>query len=167
MLLEAIPPSKTGAAVLAGACSLLGRKEFKLECLRNAAARSPDDTSTLGRLADALLLAINSQTFPCNGEAAASCVQEADRTARAIAKAEPGSWRPGYIVAKIFLAQGDAKAAAALLAKVCPAETTGQECARESVTAAISSGVDEVILTAADKYAARGCGKQRLVRSST
>jgi hypothetical protein len=74
-----------------------------------------------------------------------------------MAKLDPKSWRPGYLIAKILLLRGDPRGAAALLAKVCPTDAKDQDCAREALTTAMATGSDEAILSSANVYATRAC----------
>jgi hypothetical protein len=138
-------------------CGKARRIELRIGCFRQAAARATDDLAVRGQLADSLLLALRSRQWPCNGALADDCVQEVDRAARSMAKIDPKSWRPGYLIARLFLLRGDAKTAATLLAKICPPEAEGRECAREAVSTAVASGSDEAILAASERYAARTC----------
>jgi O-antigen ligase len=157
VLLEAIPNDATGDDMLATACTKVRRVELKIGCFRQAAARNADDLTVRGQFADSLLVALRSRQWPCNGALAEGCAQEVDHTARAMAKLDGKSWRPGYLMAKLLLLRGDTKTAATLLARVCPSDENGKECAREAVSAAIASGSDEAILAASDRYAARTC----------
>jgi tetratricopeptide (TPR) repeat protein len=157
ILLESIPTGRGGDRMLVVACGKT-RAALKPDCLRRAVLRSPEQANLLGQLADSLLVALRSGQPPCTSASAESCAQEVDHAARAMAKLDPHSWRPGYLMAKVLLVRGDATGAAALLAKICPASVEGQDCARESVSTAIKSGSDEAIRSASDKYAARECG---------
>ena len=158
LLLEAIPSSRVGAEMLATACAKT-RPELKPDCFRKTVARSPREPSAFEHLADSLLVALRTGQPPCAGAAfAESCAQEVDRTARAIGKLDPTSWRSGYVMARVMLLRGDAQGAAKLLARVCPGGIEGRDCSRESVRAALKSGSEEALRTASDRYAARDCG---------
>jgi len=156
VLQEAIPDGRAGDGMFALACSKT-QAELKPECFRRAIARSPREPALRTHLADSLLVALRFSRPPCAGTAAEGCMQEIDRTARALAKLDPRSWRAGYLVAKVLRARGDTKGAAMLLANVCPTGAEGRACAREAVAAAIQSRSDEVIVAAADRYMARTC----------
>ncbi|HEX3854030.1 MAG TPA: hypothetical protein VHW01_23865, partial [Polyangiaceae bacterium] len=156
-LMQAVPDGKAGDELLAAACSKITRLEAKVDCLRRAVARSPEDAALRGQLADFLIQALRSKQWPCSGARAEDCAQEAERDARAMAKLDPKSWRPGYLLAKILLVRGDPKGAAALLAKVCPTDAESKDCAREALNTAIATHSDEAILSSANAYAARAC----------
>jgi tetratricopeptide (TPR) repeat protein len=157
VLMQAIPDGPTGDSMLASACEQEPRAELKVQCFRQATARNPRNGFLLGQLAESLLLATRSRQPPCDGASAERCVEEVDASARKMAKLDPKSWRPGYLIAKVLLAHGDAKGAANLLAKVCPADVEGRECEQEAISTAVATGSDEAIVAASDKYAARTC----------
>jgi hypothetical protein len=157
VLLQAVPTGPAGDIMLATACGKESRIDFRIGCFREAVTRTPQDADLRGQLANSLLVALRSNSWPCNGALANSCGQEVDASARAMAKLDPRSWQPAYLVAKVFQSRGDSETAATLLAKVCPADAEGIECAREAVSAAIASRSDRAIHEATDRYAARGC----------
>lgn len=157
LLLEAIPSSSAGNDMLKTACART-RAAFKADCFHHAIARSPEQGSLRGQLADALIVALRAGQPPCAGQAAEACAQEIERATRAMAKLDSRSWRPAYLMAQLLLVRGDPQGAATLLARACPPTAEGRDCAREAVTAALKSGAEDAIRAAADKYAARDCG---------
>jgi O-antigen ligase len=158
VLLLAVPDGPAGDVLLPELCTQERQLELQVGCFRHAVARVSDSVTLRGQFADSLLLALRSGQPPCAGPAASdSCAQEIDGTARSMAKLDPKSWRPGYIMAKLLTARGDSSRAAELLARVCPAGTEGNECARDAVTTALKGGTDKAILAAANSYAARSC----------
>lgn len=158
VLMQAVPDGLAGNKVLAAACPKVARLELKLDCLRSAVVRGPQDAALRGQLADFLLLVLRSKQWPCNGGRAYDCAEEAEHNARAMADLDPRSWRPGYLLAKILLIRGDPKGAAALLARVCPTDAEGKDCAREALTTAMATGSDEAIMSSANAYSDRACG---------
>jgi hypothetical protein len=157
VLLESIPPTKDQKDVLALTCSKVARQELQVDCFRRAVAIG-SGAGVQGQLVEALLSAVESKVAPCAGEAAAGCSQEAEQLARTMARRDPHSWRPGYLIAKLLLLAGNAKAAAELLTTVCPGDPEAKECRRELVAAALATKQDELILAAADRYAVAACG---------
>ena len=156
VLLQAIPNGEMGDSMLDIACAAT-RPELRLDCFRQAAARSPGEATASGQLADLLL----GRCRLARGHATAQPPRVA-RTKSTVRRARwpsstPNHGAPGYLIAKVLLARGDTKGAAALLANVCPTDIDGQECAREAVNATIKSGSDEAVVAAADGYAARAC----------
>jgi hypothetical protein len=157
MLMLGIPDGPPGDRMLLAACANETRIELKVECSRRAVQRIPALPEAQALLAEALLVALRSTQPPCGGTFAQGCVAEADRAIVAMARLEPKSWRPGYLMSKLLRARGDAKGAAQLLSRVCPPTTEGDGCAREAVTVALGSGSAEAVSTAANAYAARPC----------
>lgn len=157
LLLQAVPDGVPGDKLLLDACSRQARTEVKLACLRRAVARNGLDSAAQGALADSLLSTMTQRAWPCTPDAINACDVEAERAIRAVSKLEPHSWRPGYLMATLFVLRGDYKAASQLLERVCPPFADGDACARESVSAAVKSGADDAIRAAASTYAARSC----------
>jgi len=156
-LMQAIPDGPPGERMLVDACAREQHIDFKIDCFRRATLRDPAAPEAQGRLAESLIFALSSAQWPCNAALSEGCSVEAQRAIGVMAKIEPRSWRPGYFMAELLLARGDAKGAAQLLARVCPSSTEGDECAREAVKTAIKSGLNDAISTAVKGYAARAC----------
>jgi hypothetical protein len=157
VLMQAVPNGPAGSKVLAGACPKVARLELKLDCLRAAVTRSPEQPVLRGDLADFLITLLRARQWPCNGPRADPCAEEAERHARAMAKLDSKSWRPGYLIAKLLLVRGDPKGAAALLARVCPTDAESKDCAREALMTAMATGSEEAILVSANAYSERAC----------
>ena len=156
-LMQAVPEGPSGDTMLADACAKQATLELKIECFRRATARNRSEPEAQGQLAEALLLALRSGQPPCSGAQNEGCVAEAEHAITSMAKLQRSSWRPGYLMSKLLSARGDARGAAQLLARVCPASAEGNECAREAVLTAIKSRADDIISTAANAFAARAC----------
>ncbi len=158
IMMEAVPSGPAGIAVLTEACARETHVDFKVECYRQAVQRDASEPDLQGNLADSLILALRTQQEPCGPEAADACAQEAETALRTMARLRPRSWRPSYLLAKLMIGRGDLKGAMALLARACPHNQDGDDCAREAVNAAIRLGSDEAISAAAASYATANCG---------
>ncbi|HEY2406945.1 MAG TPA: O-antigen ligase family protein, partial [Polyangiaceae bacterium] len=158
MLRQAIPESHLGDQVLPLACNAAKNVEVRLDCLRYAAKRVPADFNLRADLADALLTAIHDQRSNCVGQATPACILEAEHTAYDLAKEDPTSWRPKYILARTLIAGGDPRRALTLLAASCPADDQSTQCVRDLVNTALSVGSPEEVSSAVDAYVARICG---------
>jgi tetratricopeptide (TPR) repeat protein len=156
MLMQAIPEGRSGTVMLLDACAKEPQIQVRIDCFRRATARDSASSEARGLLAEALLVAIRTGQMPCGAQVEA-CVVEADTSIRAMSKLEPNAWRPGYLMAKLLFARGDATNAAKLLARVCPPNAEGDQCWREAFMIASKSGSDEAISGAANAYAARAC----------
>ena len=158
LIQQAIPRGDAGAPVLGGICNSLSEGELKIACLRYAVARSPKDATLLIQLAESLLHVTRKGIPPCIQVQAPDCLNEVERTANRLAQVAPQSWRPQYLLGKKLEAQGDYVGAAQQLGRACPHGSEGWQCANETVTAAIASGSDPVIVAAIDAFSARACG---------
>jgi len=154
---QAIPRGANGPATLATICNALSRTELKISCLRYAIGLRPKDATLLSQLAESLLEATRKKVAPCTQVQAPDCLNEVDRTAHALAKVDPKSWRSQYLIGKKLEAQGDFIGAAAVLGRVCPPGAEGIQCTNESIAAAIASGSEPAILAAVETYSARSC----------
>jgi len=166
VLMAAVPDGTAGDTMLVDACAREAQPALKIDCFRRATARNADNAVAQDELAQALLAALAPPSWPCSGSSMDTCIADADRAIRAMAKADPHSWRPGYLMSRLMLARGDVSGAAQLLARVCPPNAEGDDCARDAVGVAIKSGSDEAIAKAASAYAARPCDSSETCASS-
>jgi hypothetical protein len=157
VLKQAIPTGTKRTSALTAVCEAVTRTELRISCFDYAISQDPLSPRLQSSLAESFLLALRKQVAPCAGEQAQACFSAVNAAARRLSKLEPQDWHASYLSAKNLAAQGDFNGAAMILGKICPPAEDGQECARESLNAAIAGGSDPVILSAADAYAARGC----------
>jgi hypothetical protein len=154
-LARVFPRGLPGSELLTELCEH-ARGAPAVDCWREASARAPVERNQL-KLAEALLLAVESGQAPCAAPADRACSDEAARVLASVDDKTVSDFRVPYFKARLLALEGNVERAVQVALDGCPASTEAAVCGDLAVALAWKSRDSKAMERAAHRYTAQRC----------